>query len=248
MDRTTYIKKVYPKYWLTARERKYGFLEYDKNLCNLVLNLIGQPSNDKTLIEVAIGTGYPFADYFASKGYSVHGIDISQDLIEKSKRLYPDIKCKVGDAEHLDYPDDNFDFVYCFHSTWLFPNLAKAVDEMLRVAKPSGYVAFDIMNRNNNKIQNTYAKNVRENTGMGRIWKITKNIAKVILRRRTIDWHFVVYETPTYPEGFYGHLRTHSKVRDFSVFTRNQDGSLLEQKEVGPLPDWDRIVFVIHTK
>ena len=36
MDRKTYMKNIYSKYWIDARERKYGFLEYDKNLCHYI--------------------------------------------------------------------------------------------------------------------------------------------------------------------------------------------------------------------
>ena len=36
MDRKTYMKNIYSKYWAYAREQKYGFLEHDKNLCNYI--------------------------------------------------------------------------------------------------------------------------------------------------------------------------------------------------------------------
>lgn len=132
MDRKTYMREVYSKSWISAREEIYGFLEYDKNLCNYICKHVPEAGK---LLEVAIGTGYPFADFFQKAEYSVQGIDISPKLIEKCRQLYPKINCKVGDAEDLDYPDDFFDCVYCFHSTWYFPNLNKAIDEMLRVTR-----------------------------------------------------------------------------------------------------------------
>ncbi len=106
MDRKTYMKNVYSKYWLTAREKKYGFMEYDKNLCDYVCKQI---ANGAKILEVAIGTGYPFADFFQKNGYSVYGIDISPKLIEKVNKLYPVINAKVGDAENIEYPDDFLD-------------------------------------------------------------------------------------------------------------------------------------------
>ena len=36
MDRKAYMKNIYSKYWIVAREQKYGFLEYDKNLCHYI--------------------------------------------------------------------------------------------------------------------------------------------------------------------------------------------------------------------
>jgi len=68
----------------------------------------------------------------------VHVIDIAPTLIDKCKQLNPDIKCKVGDAEDLEYPDNYFHLTYCFHSTWYFPRLNKAIDEMLRVTRSGG--------------------------------------------------------------------------------------------------------------
>ncbi len=118
IDRKTYIKEVYSKYWIDAREKKYGFLDYDKNLCSLLINLVDDVRGKKFL-EVAIGTGYPFAFYFDSVGAEVFGIDISPDLVAKCQNAYPNVRCEVGDAEKLPY-QDMFDIVYCFHSSWYF--------------------------------------------------------------------------------------------------------------------------------
>lgn len=142
IDRKTYVKDVYSRYWISAREKKYGFMEYDKNLCKYISDLI--PPN-KQILEVAIGTGYPVADFFQKKGYLVHGIDLSPALIQKCKTINSDIECKVGDAENIEYPDNYFDLSYCFHSTWLFPDLKKALDEMLRVTKQGGGGLFLIL-------------------------------------------------------------------------------------------------------
>lgn len=204
MDRKTYTKNVYSKYWITAREKIYGFMEYDKNLCNYVC---GRIPKGKKVLEVAVGTGYPFADIFQKLGYIVYGIDISPELIDKCRQTNPLIDCKVGDAEYLDYPDDQFDCTYCFHSTWYFPDLTKAIDEMLRVTHPGGLIIFDIQNRNNKDINRAYRKRLSPDTGMKRIFRYTKNIAKVFLHRGTPVWYSFVYEVPTYPGVIYKHFR-----------------------------------------
>jgi len=74
MDRKQYMKEVYPKYWMTAREEIYGFGEYDKNLCRYLLDRI--PTGEKVL-EVAIGAGYPIAEFLRGASYPVYGLDIS---------------------------------------------------------------------------------------------------------------------------------------------------------------------------
>jgi len=190
MDRKTYIKNIYSKYWIDAREKKYGFPEYDKNLCNYICNNV--PNHGK-LLEVAIGTGYPFADFFQKAGYSVCGIDIAPDLIKKCKQLNPKIITKVGDAEDLAFPDDSFDCTYCFHSTWYFPDLNKAIDEMIRVTMPGGLVLFDIQNRNNKEILKIYSKHLLQGRKIYKIMRYAKNIVKLILHKGTPRWDFVVH-------------------------------------------------------
>mgnify|MGYP001281726718 CR=1 FL=1 len=115
-----HMRDKYSNYWITAREKKYGFLEYDKNLIEYITE--NADKGEGRILEVGVGTGYPFATTFQEKGYDVYGIDISPQLVDKCKKSYPNIKCEVGDAENLPYKDNFFDVVYCFHSTWYFPD------------------------------------------------------------------------------------------------------------------------------
>src|SRR5690242_8755206 len=137
MDRKEFMRSVYSGYWLGARDKIYGFMAYDRQLCEYVS---AQVAGQGTVLEVAIGTGYPIADYLQQAGHEVHGVDISPELVDRCHELNPAIQAKVGDAENLDYPDATFDVTYCFHSTWYFPNLARAIGEMVRVTKPGGSV------------------------------------------------------------------------------------------------------------
>jgi Methylase involved in ubiquinone/menaquinone biosynthesis len=149
MDRKTYMKDIYSRYWSYAREKEYGFLEYDKNLCNYIIKNVSKGGN---VLDVGIGTGFPFGDFLQKGGYDVHGIDIAPILIEKCKKLNNKINCKVGDAENLTYPNNFFDCTYSFHSTFYFPNLCKVISEMIRVTNPNGLIIFDIQNKNNNEM------------------------------------------------------------------------------------------------
>lgn len=242
MDRKKYMRDVYSKSWITARETVYGFLEYDKNLCKYICEHV--PNGGK-LLEVAIGTGYPFADFFQKAGYSVYGIDISPDLIEKCRQLNSNISCKVGDAEDLDYPDDYFDCTYCFHSTWYFPNLNQAIDEMLRVTRPDGLIMFDIQNRNNREIDSAYRKRLSQRTGTVRMIRYAKEVvAWIILRGRTPIWNLGVHEVPTYPENIYEHLKE-NRISNFQVMVRCDDESIETRSEVSSFENFARLVFTI---
>lgn len=246
VDRKTYIRDVYPRSWITTREKVYGFLRYDKNLCSYICQHVPKGAR---LLDVAMGTGYPFGDFFQKAGYSVYGIDISPRLIERCQQLYPDINSKVGDAEEMDYPDSYFDCTYCFHSTWYFPNLNKVIDEMLRVTCPGGLVIFDIQNRNNQEIDRAYRKRLSESIGMRRIIRYAKNVATAVVNRSIPAWHAIwhtnVYETPTYPESIYKHLEERG-ISDFQVMTVKENESIETTSELGSFRDFGRLGFVLR--
>jgi ubiquinone/menaquinone biosynthesis C-methylase UbiE len=239
MDRKTYMKNIYWKYWLDARENRYGFSRYDENLCGFIQQnvAVGVP-----ILEVALGTGYPIADFLQSSGYQLYGSDISYPLVKKAQINNPSIHCSVGDAEELPYPEECFALTYCFHSTWYFPNLTKAIDEMIRVTRSGGYVIFDIQNRNAKNIAAALKRRLRANTVL---FKYAKNVFKLALRRGSPDWHCTVYEVPAYPETVCAHL-SKVGVTDFDVMARSTDDRLQQVNERGSSEEYGRLIFVIR--
>jgi len=177
MDRKTFIRSTYSKYWLDARERIYGFMEYDKHLCRHVHENVSAGSR---LLDVGVGTGYPFADFFQKQGYHVFGVDLSPLLVEKCKQLNREIACEVRDAEDLPFPENTFDCTYCFQSSWYFPNPKDAVREMVRVTRPMGFIIFDVQNRNHRKIDLAHRMSCFENSRVGYPFKCARNIYNLI--------------------------------------------------------------------
>jgi ubiquinone/menaquinone biosynthesis C-methylase UbiE len=57
------------------------------------------------------------------------------------------VELRKMDAEHLEFPDNTFDFVTCAFALFLFPDMEAALREMYRVCKPGGYVAMTNFNR-----------------------------------------------------------------------------------------------------
>jgi len=82
----------------------------------------------------------------AEKGCKVHGMDISEDVINSAKRRAEreKIACefKVGSAEDLPYPDEYFDKIVCSSSLEHFKDDLKSLKEMHRVLKPKGSVVL----------------------------------------------------------------------------------------------------------
>lgn len=100
------------------------------------------------VLEVCVGTGanLPFiAQHIGSKGM-IFGIDISEGMLAQAKKKLAEIPCPVelrcGYAEDLPYPNDYFDAVLNFGAMNFIADRKKAIDEMVRVAKPSAKIVF----------------------------------------------------------------------------------------------------------
>lgn len=242
MDRKTFIKEVYSSYWLTAREKRWGFTEYDKGLCKLVSQHI--QDRKTSLLEIGIGTGYPFGKFFLNKGYSVYGIDLATRVVQKCKRLYPAINCVIADAENIPYKDSCFDLVICFHSTMYFPDLNKAVDEMLRVTRTGGYFIFDIENKDNKEVEDAYQLRIKELQLPYNIIRYAKNTVKFVLGRGLPRWYSVVHEVPTYPRSVYKHLRNAGVHKSTIVGVESDDS--IEIVEINDsLEQYLKVVFIV---
>lgn len=93
------------------------------------------------VLEIGVGLG---ADHqrFAEAGAHLSGVDLTPRAIELTTRRFAALglasDLRVGDAEHLDFPDDTFDLVYSWGVIHHSPDTPKAVDEIFRVLKPGG--------------------------------------------------------------------------------------------------------------
>ncbi|MGE5457671.1 MAG: class I SAM-dependent methyltransferase [Methanococcaceae archaeon] len=91
------------------------------------------------VLEVGVGTGRNLKYYPA--GCLVTGIDKSEGMLEKAREKATDMKnvtILLMDAEHLEFPDNSFDYVVTTFVLCTIPDPVKALREMRRVLKPSG--------------------------------------------------------------------------------------------------------------
>ncbi len=103
------------------------------------------------VLEVGVGTGRNLKYYPA--GCSVTGIDISAGMLEKARkkaRGMKNITLLLMDAEHLEFPDNSFDYVVTTFVLCSIPDPIRALKEMRRVLKPSGkLIALEHMRSSN---------------------------------------------------------------------------------------------------
>jgi len=104
-------------------------------------------SRGEQVLDVACGTGIT-AITACRAGAKVIGIDITPDLLERAKEeaalagLIEGIEWKHGDAEDLPFPDNSFDIVFSSLGHMFAPRPTIAAEELIRVTKVGGCIAF----------------------------------------------------------------------------------------------------------
>lgn len=97
------------------------------------------------VLDVGCGTGVA-AITAARIGAEVVGVDLTPELIEKARWNAEMSRLKIdfqeGDVEQLAFPDAAFDVVLSQFGHMFAPRPLVAIQEMLRVLKPGGRIAF----------------------------------------------------------------------------------------------------------
>jgi ubiquinone/menaquinone biosynthesis C-methylase UbiE len=91
------------------------------------------------VLEVGIGTGLNLGHY--PEVGTLTGVDLSPEMLEHARRRAAGgrpVTLRVGDAHHLDFPDDSFDTVVCTFALCAIPDDRRAIAEMWRVLRPGG--------------------------------------------------------------------------------------------------------------
>jgi ubiquinone/menaquinone biosynthesis C-methylase UbiE len=125
-----------------------GTPHHQKILNPCVEELLGDV-NGKKLLDAGCGEGY-LARYYAKKGAFVTAVDLSERLIETSRKLTEKenvvIEYKVANICHLDMiPDDAFDIVLSNLVLLNTPCLDEALKEFFRVLRKGGFLVFSVV-------------------------------------------------------------------------------------------------------
>jgi len=144
---TTAIADPFVKFKAAQREGWTSFVPVEIMTTPPAAKLVkfAQVKAGHRVLDVACGTGV-VAVTAALCGAKVCGLDLTPALLERaSKNAHiagVDVEFVEGDAEALPYPDASFDVVLSQFGHMFAPRPAVAVEEMLRVLKSGGRIAF----------------------------------------------------------------------------------------------------------
>lgn len=100
------------------------------------------------ILDIATGTGDLAIEAIRLNPKSIVGIDISEGMLKigrekiKKKGLQSIIEIKKGDAENLEFKDENFDAVIVAFGVRNFEHLDTGLNEIFRVIKKNGYIVI----------------------------------------------------------------------------------------------------------
>ncbi|MEJ2114157.1 MAG: methyltransferase domain-containing protein [Flavobacteriaceae bacterium] len=134
------IRSMYAKFYTPATNAMFLFCGGVKRAKREVLEHIEVKDNQK-ILETGVGAAENF--YLLNKkanNLEFYGNDIQNQMLIHSVRNLKKWKIKANlyrsDAQFLPFKDESFDVVFHLGSINLFPDKKKAIDEMIRVAKP----------------------------------------------------------------------------------------------------------------
>lgn len=99
-----------------------------------------------TLLDLGCGAGR-FCRIAADRGAQIAGLDATAAFVEIARERIPGGDFRVGDMEHLPWPDDSFEVVTGFNSFIFAADLVGALREARRVARPGASVAMTVFGR-----------------------------------------------------------------------------------------------------
>lgn len=146
-EHKNWVKNVFDRASSSYGEKGCSFFEYFGER----LAALANPSNGNQILDIATGKGavlFPAAKLVGAQGYAI-GIDLSPKMIEEAakKASFPWIELQQMDAEHLLFPDQFFDNVFCGFALFFFTHITQALSECRRVLKPHGSLAVSTFSK-----------------------------------------------------------------------------------------------------
>ncbi|MBI1806216.1 MAG: class I SAM-dependent methyltransferase [Ignavibacteria bacterium] len=141
-------------YWKAIYEDRDLQSQIYQQRREVILDMIDEISlpTNAHILEVGCGAGYTTVE-LARRGHRIEAIDTVPDMLELTQnlalehRISDRVKTSIGDTYNLHFPDDSFDFAVAMGVLPWLQSPLKAIREMHRVLKPSGFIIITADNR-----------------------------------------------------------------------------------------------------
>ncbi len=110
----------------------------------------------KKILDCGAGGRSPPLAIFHAKGYETHGIEISENQIEKANQYAKthnmNFNILEGDMRELPYSNQSFSFVFSHHTIFHMTkiDIKKTMQEMERVLVPNGLMFINVRSKDSN--------------------------------------------------------------------------------------------------
>jgi len=113
--------------------------------------LVGEIPEHGSVLEIAPGPGYFCLELARLGQFHITGLDVSRSFVaiasENAARAGIAVDFREGNASHMPFDDETFDFTFCQAAFKNFTEPVKAISEMYRVLKPHGVAVISDMRR-----------------------------------------------------------------------------------------------------
>jgi ubiquinone/menaquinone biosynthesis C-methylase UbiE len=99
-------------------------------------------------LDAACGTGR-FAEFLASRGHQVIGVDSSPAMLAHARQRVPQAEFHVAELDRLPLPDDSVDVIVCALALEHVPRLEPVLAEFARVLRPGGDLVISDVHHEN---------------------------------------------------------------------------------------------------
>ena len=139
MDDKQKSKSYFNRHSSTIINRN-GYWSYDYRITSKIL----MKRNVKNLIDIGCGNG-AFLEMFhkAAPGVKLSGLDLSREMVARSRQRLPEVDIVEGDAENMPFTDKTFEAVSCHMSVHHHPHPEKSIAEMYRILENNGTVVIN---------------------------------------------------------------------------------------------------------
>ena len=131
-------------------------LDLDSYFENYMSLLETKPGD--SVLETSVGTGLNFK--YLPQGVKLSGLDLSAEMLARCqnnlRRWHLDADLFAGNAESLPFADSSFDVVFTCGGFNFFSDRAKAISEMIRVARPGAHLMIE--DETEEYVKSTYEK------------------------------------------------------------------------------------------